>query len=156
MDRLWAFLISILPIVELRGGLVFARLANIPFVQAFLICLAGNLLPIPFILLFLQKIFLWLEKFAWTKKIVDWLKRRARAKSGKIQNGQLVALFLFVAIPLPGTGGWTGALIASVLGLPKRKSFPAIGLGIVGAGIIMSVLAYLLPEVFGKIFGFTV
>lgn len=148
MSKIIAFFISMLPILELRGGIIYAAANQIPFVTAFIICFIGNILPIPFILLFIRKIFTFLEKFKYTKKIVTKLEQRAYAKSDKIRTYQLLGLFLFVAIPLPGTGAWTGALIAAFLDLPIKKSFPAIALGVLGAGIIMSILSYLIPGLF--------
>ena len=148
MDKLIAFLISMLPIVELRGGIIYAAARGVPFVTAFIICFLGNILPIPFILVFIRKIFSFLERFKYTKNIVKKLENRASAKSDKIRTYQLLGLFLFVAIPLPGTGAWTGALIAAFLDMQIKKSFSAIAAGVLCAGIIMSVLSYLIPGLF--------
>jgi uncharacterized membrane protein len=142
-----------LPVIELRGGLIYASAAHIPFVPAFIICFVGNVLPIPFILLFIERIFNLLRKVNLFRKFIEWLEKRAVAKSDSVRNKQLAGLFAFVAIPLPGTGGWTGAIIASMLEMPKKKAFLTISCGIFTAGIIMSILAYALPDVFGKLFG---
>ena len=139
---------SMLPVIELRGGIIYAAAFEIPFVQAFIICVIGNILPIPFILLFLRKILAFLSKFKYTAKIVTWLENRGHAKSDNIRKYQMLGLFIFVAIPLPGTGAWTGALIASLMDLQIRKSFPMIALGVVGAGVIMSILSYFIPGLF--------
>lgn len=147
-DALVAFLLSMLPVIELRGGIVYAAARGIPFLLAFALCFVGNILPIPFILLFIRKIFTYLERFSLPRKIVHKLDARARAKSDTVRKYQLFGLFLFVAIPLPGTGAWTGALIADVLDLPIKKSFLVIVSGVVSAGIIMSVLSYLIPGLF--------
>ena len=148
MDVFIAFLISMLPIVELRGGIVYAAARGVPFALAFLICFFGNILPVPFILLFIRNIFAWLERFKHTKSVVMKLENRARAKSDTVRKYQLFGLFLLVAIPLPGTGAWMGALVAAVLDLRIKKSFPVIALGVLSAGIIMSVLSYLIPGLF--------
>ena len=148
MSRLIAFLISMLPVFEIRGGTIYASASGIPFIEAFIICFLGNILPIPFILLFIRKIFSWLERFKYTKNIVENLENRVRAKTDTVRKYQLFGLCLFVAIPLPGTGAWTGALIAAFLDLRMKKSFPMIALGVLGAGIIMSVLSYLIPGLF--------
>lgn len=138
------FIISLFPILELRGGLIAASLLNLPFVSSFIICLIGNILPIPFILMFLEKIFSFLKKNAKIEKFLNKLEMHSLSKSKDITKYKYVylGLLLFVGIPLPGTGGWTGALLAILLGLDKKKSFIAIALGIVLAGIIMSVFSY--------------
>lgn len=144
-----AFIISMLPILELRGGLIAAKLMGIEFIKAFIICFIGNLLPIPFILLFIRKIFDWLKRFKKIEKIIDKLEARSIRKADKVKKYRLFGLFLFVAIPLPGTGAWTGALVADLLDVRIRHSFPAIALGVLAAGIIMSVLTYAIPGAFG-------
>ncbi|MDR3314708.1 MAG: small multi-drug export protein [Oscillospiraceae bacterium] len=144
-----AFAISMLPVIELRGGIVFSRLIEIPLWQAFLTCFLGNILPVPFILLFLRRLFVFLERFRYTKRLVGGLERRARKKEGRLQKYELLGLFLLVAIPLPGTGAWTGALVAVVFDLQIRKSFPTIAAGVLGAGVIMVLLSYAFPQLFG-------
>ena len=139
---------SMLPIIELRGGIIFAAASGIPFTQAFIICIIGNILPIPFILLFIRQILNFLKKFGWTGRIVNWLESHAHAKSDKIQKYQMLGLLIFVGIPLPGTGAWTGALIASLMDLQIKKSFPTIALGVVMAAVIMSVFSYFIPGLF--------
>ena len=148
MEKLIAFFISMLPVLELRGGIIYAAAKGIPFVEAFIICFLGNILPVPFILLFLRKVLIFFSRFKRTKNIVLKIENRALAKSDTVKKYQLFGLFLFVAVPLPGTGAWTGAIIASVLGLEIKKSFLMIALGVLGAGIIMSVLSYLIPGLF--------
>ena len=143
------FIISIFPVIELRGGIVAAKLLDIPLVRAYFVCLAGNMLPIPFILLFIKQIFAMMKKFKWSAKIVDRLEQSAQRKSGSVRKKQLIGLFAFVAVPLPGTGGWTGALIASVLNMPLKKSFLAIFAGVMLAGVIMIILSYFIPGLFG-------
>jgi uncharacterized membrane protein len=137
-----------LPVVELRGGLIFASASGVPFPEAFLLCCLGNILPIPFILFFLRKIFNILEKNKHTAKLVLWLEGKAKKAEKKIGKYEMFGLFLFVAIPLPGTGAWTGALIASIFDMRIKRALPAIAAGVVGAGVIMSVLSYWIPGLF--------
>ena len=144
-----AFIISILPVLELRGGIIAAKLMGIPLVKAYFICLAGNMLPIPFVLLFIKQIFAFMKRFAWSEKLVVRLELSAQRKSASVRNKQLLGLFVFVAVPLPGTGGWTGALIASMLNIPFKKGFLSIFAGVIAAGIIMIILSYFIPGLFG-------
>lgn len=147
--ELIAFVISMLPILELRGGLIAAKLLGINFAKAFVICFIGNLLPIPFILLFIRKIFNWLKRFKKVNVMIDKLEARSIRKAGKVKKYRLLGLFLFVAIPLPGTGAWTGALVSDLLDIRVSHSFPTIAAGVLGAGIIMSILSYGIPGLFG-------
>lgn len=143
------FLISLMPILELRGGLIAAKLLGVEFIKAFIICFIGNILPIPFILLFIRKIFQFLKKIKMFSRLIEKLELRAMRKSEKVEKGREWGLLAFVGIPLPGTGGWTGALIAALLDMRIKKSFPIIVVGIILAGIIMSVLTYFVPGLFG-------
>ena len=152
-NELIIFLISLLPILELRGGMIAAKLLQVDFLRAFVICYIGNILPIPFILLFIRKIFQFLRDKKGFSKLIEKLEIRSMRKSEKVKRWRDWGLLLFVAIPLPGTGGWTGALIAALTDIRIKRSFPIIAVGILIAGIIMSVLTYLLPSVFGSIFG---
>lgn len=138
------FIISMIPILELRGGLLAAgpAILNVAKWQAIPICIIGNLIPIPFILLLITKIFDWMKGTRKLKPIVEKLEAKALAKSGKIEKYEFWGLVLFVAIPLPGTGAWTGSLIAALLGIRFRKAFPAIVLGVLIAAFIMTILSY--------------
>lgn len=136
------FIISLMPILELRGGLLAASLLKIPYIKALIICVIGNILPIPFVLLFLKKILEIFEKWKVTKKVVRWLERKADSKRQQIDKYGYLGLILFVGIPLPGTGAWTGSLVAIMLGLDKKKSFICIMVGVILASIIMSILSY--------------
>lgn len=136
------FIVSMLPIVELRGGLIAASILEVEFIKAFIICFIGNILPVPFILLLIDKIFDLLKKWKPTKKIVTKLEKKTLSKSDQIHKYGYWGLLLFVGIPLPGTGAWTGTLLAVLLNLDKKKSFVAISLGVLLAGIIMSILSY--------------
>ena len=136
------FIISLLPILELRGGLIAARILGVKFIKAFIICYIANIIPVPFILLFINWIFNKMSKWKPTKKIVDWLSNKTLKKKEQIDKYGYFGLFLFVGIPLPGTGAWTGSLLAILLNLDKKKSFITIALGVLAAGIIMSLLSY--------------
>ena len=136
------FVISMVPILELRGGLLAASLLNIPIVRAIWYCVIGNIIPVPFILLLITPIFNRLKKTRLFRPMVEKLESRALGKSEQIERYEFWGLALFVGVPLPGTVAWTGALIASLLGIRFRKAFPAIILGIFIATIIMSIVSY--------------
>lgn len=140
--QLIPFIVSLFPVLELRGGMIAARALDINFIQAFIICYLANMLPIPFILLFIRKIFKLMRKVKFLGKIVDKLEARAEKKKGTIEKYKEWGLLLFVAIPLPGTGGWTGALIAAMMDLRMKKCLPIIALGVFIAGLIMSLITY--------------
>ncbi|MBQ4612704.1 MAG: small multi-drug export protein [Clostridia bacterium] len=145
-----AFIISMIPVLELRGGLIAAKLMNVDILTAVPLCILGNLLPVPFILWFVTPLFTWLKKSKLLRPMVEKLEKRAMSKSAQIEKGYFWGLALFVGIPLPGTGAWTGALIASMLGIKFKKAFPAIIVGIIIATIIMSIVSYgLLGAIFG-------
>ena len=146
--ELVVFVISMLPIFELRGGLIAAAIVGIEWYIAFPICVIGNMLPIPFVLLFIRKIFNWLKKFKMFKKIVEKLDAKAKKKSESISKYVLWGLFTFVAVPLPGTGAWTGALVADVLDVRIKKAFPVIFVGVITARLIISFISYVIPMLF--------
>lgn len=150
-DELVVFLISVMPVLECRLGMFTAIvLLQMNTIKGFLISFAGNILPIPFILLLINWIFEWMKKIPGLKKIVFWLEDKTLKKRDKIDKYGIWGLLLFVAIPLPGTGGWTGALLASLLHLDKKKSFSVIALGVFIAGLIMTVLSLVVGNaVFG-------
>lgn len=147
--ELIAFLVSVLPILEIRGGMIAAKLLGITFWKAFVICYIGNMLPIPFILLFIRKIFNWLKKYEKTKNLIEKIELRSIRKADKVKKYRLFGLFLFVAIPLPGTGGWTGSLVADLFDIRVKNSLPIIAIGVFCAGIIMSILVYGVTAAFG-------
>lgn len=136
------FIISMIPILELRGGLLAASLLKIEAARALPICIIGNIIPIPFILLFIVQIFKLMKKANICKGLVIKLENRAMGKSDTIKKFEFFGLLLFVGIPLPGTGAWTGALIASLLKVDIKKSSLAIFCGILMASAIMYVLSY--------------
>lgn len=139
------FLISMIPILELRGGLLAASLLGISKWTAAGICIVGNIIPIPFILLFIEKILDWMSKckIEWMRKLALWLIARGEGeKANSIRKYEFIGLLLFVGIPLPGTGAWTGSLIAALLHVKMKKSVPAIFLGLIMATIIMLIISY--------------
>ncbi len=143
--QIFVFLVSMVPLIELRGGLVIARLLQMPFWQANVFCIIGNIVPIPFILLFIRKIFAFMKAHNILKKLVVKLETRAAKKSKGAERGEFAFLLGFVGIPLPGTGAWTGSLIASVMQYDIKKASLAIFLGILMAAAIIDILAYALP-----------
>ncbi len=140
------FIISMIPILELRGGLIAAALLKLPVLRALPICIIGNMIPVPFILLLVTPIFSWLKQTDLFRPMVEKLEKRAMGKSDQIAKAEFWGLLLFVGIPLPGTGAWTGGLIASLLDIrPKKKAFIAEILGIFLASAIMCIATYLIP-----------
>lgn len=135
------FIVSMIPILELRGSILAAGFLKMEFLSTFIIAVLGNMLPIPFILLFIDKIFGWLKKTK-LKDMVEKLESRALSKSDQIRKYGKFGLFLFVAIPLPGTGAWTGSLAASLLRMKPKDSIGPIFLGVITAGLIMSLISF--------------
>lgn len=147
-DWLVVFIISVMPILECRLGMFTAivLLKMNPFI-GFLISFAGNILPIPFILLLINWIFEVMKKIPGINKMIYWLEDRTLKKRDKIDKYGIWGLLIFVAIPLPGTGGWTGALLASLLHLDKKKSFGVICVGVFIAGLIITILSLIFGAV---------
>ncbi|MCQ2471559.1 MAG: small multi-drug export protein [Clostridia bacterium] len=140
--ELIAFIISLFPVLELRGGLVAATFLGIDWWKAFIYCFIGNMLPIPFILLFIRKLFDLMKKKKPLDKFVHKMEEKADKHSDKIEKYRLLGLFLLVAIPLPGTGAWTGALVAAFMDLKISRALPVIAIGVVVAGVIVATVSY--------------
>ncbi|MCH5209421.1 MAG: small multi-drug export protein [Oscillospiraceae bacterium] len=141
--ELIVFIVSMIPILELRGSILAAGfLDGMKFLPTYIAAVLGNMLPIPFILLFIEKIFSAMKKTKHLNKIPVFLEKKALSKSEQIEKYGYLGLFLFVAIPLPGTGAWTGSLLAVLLGLNLKKSFLFVFLGVMTAGLIMSLLSF--------------
>lgn len=136
------FVLSMLPIIELRGGLIAAALLKVSLIKAFAICFIGNILPVPFILWFIRIILDWMRKKKTFSKIVKKIDKKVEDKKGQIETYGFWGIVLFVGIPLPGTGAWTGSLIAAMLDMNKKKAFLACVLGVLMAGIIMALFSY--------------
>ena len=141
--ELIAFLLSLMPIIELRGGIIAGRALGLDPIPTFIICYIGNILPVPFILWLIKRIIDWLgnSSIKFFKKIVKLLNKKVKDKKGQIEKYGFWGLVLFIGIPLPGTGAWTGCLIAAMLDMDKKKSFLAAVIGVLMAGIIMSILS---------------
>lgn len=135
--------VSMVPIIELRGAIPIATGLGLAPQIAIPIAMIGNLIPIPFIIIFIKRIFAWMRKASpKLNKVVDKMEAKAEKNKEKVLKYAFWGLALFVAIPLPGTGGWTGALVAAMLDMPLKKAFPSILIGVVGAGIIISFVSY--------------
>jgi uncharacterized membrane protein len=130
------------PVLELRGGLIAATLLQVPMLKAVPLCIIGNIIPIPFILFFIKKIFHWLKRFRLFQKPVEWMENKALGKSDRVKKYEFLGLFLFVGIPLPGTGAWTGSLIAALLDVDIKKAVAAELLGLCLATVIMCIFSY--------------
>ena len=140
--ELIVFIISMMPILEIRGGLIAASLLGLDIVPAFIICIIGNLIPIPFILWLITPIFNLLKKTKHLKKVVDKIESKAMKKKDKIEKAEFWGLLFFVGIPVPGTGGWMGSLIAALINMDKKKALLATTLGILMAGFIVGTLSF--------------
>ena len=139
------FIISMIPILELRGALLVAGpLLGVPVTTAIPLSVIGNIIPVPFILLLITPVFNWMKGTKVFRPLVDKLESKAMSKSDKIEKYEFWGLVLFVGIPLPGTGAWTGSLIAALLGIKFKKAFPAVILGIMMSTVIMWFISYVL------------
>ena len=136
-------LVSMLPVVELRGGIPFGVAAGLPVWAAFIAAVIGNLIPVPFIIVYIRRVFQWMrEKFPRLNGVVDALERKAHLKGRKVSKYKYLGLMILVAIPLPGTGAWTGSLAAAFLDMPLRKAIPSIIAGVLIAGLAIGLLAH--------------
>ena len=136
------FVISLMPILELRGGLIAASLLKVPALQAYIICMIGNLIPIPLILWFLDSVFDFMKKHHILTKFIYFCERKGNEKKDKIERLGFLGLILFVGIPLPGTGAWTGCLIATILRMDKKKALLAEIIGVIMSRFIMLFLSF--------------
>ena len=152
-SEVYVFLVSMLPILELRAAIPIGFALDMNIFECYLISVIGNLLPIPLILIFIKKILEYMShsKIKLFNKVSNKLITKADKRSDSVNRYSLFGLFLFVAIPLPGTGAWTGALIASLLGMRFKKSFISIVCGVLCAGLIMTLATYGVVSIF-KIF----
>ena len=142
-------LVSMVPVVELRGGIPFGVTAGLPVWAAYLAAVIGNLLPVPFIIVYIRRIFLWMRRrSARLNDLADRLERKAHLKGQKVTKYKYLGLAIFVAIPLPGTGAWTGALAAAFLDMPLRRALPSIFIGVLIAGAAVSALTFGVSSLF--------
>lgn len=152
IEYLKVFGMSMVPVLELRGALIWAAADGLDPVISYIICVIGNILPVPFLIMFVRPIFEWMKRrAAWLRNIAEKLEAKAHDKADTIKKYEMLGLFIFVAIPLPGTGAWTGSLIAAVLGMRIKHSFPMIALGVMTAGLIMTLGAFGVVGVFEMI-----
>ena len=136
-------LVSMIPVVELRGGIPFGVAAGLPVWAAFLSAVIGNLIPVPFIIVYIRRIFQWMRrKMPRLNSLVDRLERKAHLKGKRVSKYKYLGLAIFVAVPLPGTGAWTGSLAAAFLDMPLRRAIPSVIAGVLVAGLAISVLSY--------------
>lgn len=137
------FFISMLPVVELRLGLPYGIALGLDYPLALTAAVLGNMLPVPFIILFIRQIFAWMRRhMPKLDGFVAKIESKAHLKGETVQKYGPLGLLIFVAIPLPGTGAWTGALVAAMMEMRLKRAFPAIVIGVVIAGVIVSVVTY--------------
>ena len=148
-DFVMTMLVSMVPVVELRGGIPYGVAAGLPVWLAYIAAFVGNLIPVPFILVYIRRIFKWIRQhMPRLNNLIDKLEKKAHLKGATMQKYQYLGLAIFVAIPLPGTGAWTGALAAAFLDMRLKKAFPAAVLGVAVAGFLISVITYGIASLF--------
>lgn len=137
------FLISMVPVIELRGAVPVGISMGLPLLPVLIVSILGNMLPVPVIILFVRKVFNWMsKKNKWLDDKVKWFEERANKKAELVHKYELLGLLILVAIPLPGTGAWTGSLVAALLNIRLRSAVPVIFAGVCIAGILMSIISY--------------
>lgn len=134
------FLISMVPVIELRGAIPYGMAQGLAPWLACAVSIVGNMLPVPFILLFIRKILHWMKRYPRLGRIAEKLEHRADNRSGRVRKSEVIGLCLLVAIPLPGTGAWTGALVAALMEMRLKRALPTILLGVVLAGIAVTLV----------------
>lgn len=143
------FLVSMVPVIELRGAIPIGVGLGLGHFEAMLISILGNMVPVPFIILFIRKIFKWLSvRSEWLGGVITRLETKAEGKWDKVHRYQFFGLMLLVAIPLPGTGAWTGALIAALMDMRMKSAIPSIFFGVVIAGLLVTGLTFGFTSVF--------
>ena len=137
------FFISMLPIVELRGGLPYGISLGLDYPEALAAAILGNMLPVPFIIVYIRHVFAWLrQRRPWWDEKITWLEKHAHLKGRLVHKYRAIGLLILVAIPLPGTGAWTGALVATILDMRLKRAVPIIFLGVCTAAAIMTGVTY--------------
>ncbi len=142
LNHLYVFVISMVPIIELRGAIPVGAVLGLPFWSNYLVATIGNFLPVPIILLSIRRILSWMKTTKRLSGIANWLEKKAARGSEKVKRYEALGLLLFVAIPLPGTGAWTGALVASLMDMRMKYALPSILGGVLIAGVIMTLASY--------------
>ena len=139
-ETIITFLISMVPVIELRGAIPYGVAAGLPVLIAFIVSVIGNIIPVPFVVIFIRKIIAIMKKMSkHVRMFAEWLERKAEKNKEKVLKYEFWGLMLLVAIPLPGTGAWTGALVAAMLDMQLKRAFPSIAVGVVAAGIVVSL-----------------
>ena len=141
-NYLWVFFLSMVPVLELRAAIPVGATLGLEWVANYLICVIGNMIPVPFILLFVRHVLEWMKKIPRLDKIALWVENKAQKNTPKVQKYASLGLLIFVALPLPGTGAWTGALVAAMLDMRMKYAIPSIFCGVLIAGLIMSLASY--------------
>ena len=142
-DILLTFLVAMVPVVELRGAIPFGVVRGLNLWTAIIASILGNLLPVPFIILFIRKIFAWMRAhMPKLDGLVIRMEKKAEKNRAAVEKYAFWGLVILVAIPLPGTGAWTGALVAAMMEMRLKRAFPAIAIGVAIAGVIVSVITY--------------
>ena len=142
-NLLLTFLVAMVPVLELRGAIPFGVARDLTIWQAIGAAVLGNLLPVPFIILFIRRVFAWMRRhFEKLNGLVTRLEAKAESKKDTVRRYAFWGLVILVAIPLPGTGAWTGALVAAMMNMRLRRAFPAIAVGVAIAAVIVSVITY--------------
>lgn len=145
----FTMLVSMAPVVELRGGIPFGVARGLPVWAAFLAAIIGNILPAPFIVVYIRRFLQWMRRhIPALNSLADKIEKKAHLKGQKVTKYKYLGLMLFVAVPLPGTGAWTGALAAAFLDMPLRKAMPSIFAGVLIAGIAVSILTFGVASLF--------
>lgn len=142
LSALLTFLISMVPVLELRFALPFGVGMGLDPKFALVICILGNMVPVPFIILFIRYILDWMKKFEKFRRIAEKLEAKAQKHEGKIEKYEALGLFILVALPLPGTGAWTGSLVAALFDIRLSRAVPVIFAGVITAGIIVFLITY--------------
>ena len=141
--ELITFLMAMVPVVELRGAIPYGVIAGLSIQQAFVLAVIGNLLPIPVLIIFTRKVFEWLRtKSAGLDRLVRRLEQKAEKNKDLVEKSEFLGLMILVAIPLPGTGAWTGALVAAMMDMRLKRAMPAIITGVIVAGVIVTTVTY--------------
>ena len=137
------FGMAMLPVLELRGSVPWGVAQNLNYAMVLIVSILGNMVPVPFIILFIRRIFEWMKKKSERlARIAEKLEARAHAKKDILVKYETLGLFILVAIPLPGTGAWTGSLVAAIFDLRMKNALPAIFCGVVTAGLIMTIVSH--------------
>lgn len=142
-------LVSMIPVIELRGGIPFGVALGLTHWEAWLAAVIGNMIPLPFIIVYIRRIFQWMRRnIPRLDRFVDKLETKAHLNGRKVTKFKYLGLMIFVAIPLPGTGGWTGALVAAFLDMPLRRAIPTLFLGVLIAGFLVTGITFGFTSIF--------